>query len=169
MLDTSAENSRIGISVGFAVGLGFIYGIEHIMEHLERRSVEYDEEVQNAMHAATSPSKKTYPKSVSESDMDVLEEGNIAALMRRESIDEGHFGDWENEPVELASQAISSPKHKHHIETHLHELSQSLNIMESKSRELTNKDLNVRQTEDIAESIDEEVHRLQYKLDHCRR
>ena len=31
------------------------------------------------------------------------------------------------------------------------------------------RELSVRQQEDIAEKIDEEVHLLQYKLDHCRR
>jgi len=46
---------------------------------------------------------------------------------------------------------------------------QAINEMQNKSSMLSNSELTVRQTEDIAEHIDEQVHLLQYKLDHCRR
>lgn len=171
MLDTSADNSRIGISVGFAVGLGFIYGVEHLMVYLEERSC-VEEKGQNDPEEGSPSSpknKKTFPKKDDSEDLDMLEEGEDLSLIHKESRARGETGEWAAAPIERASMAISSPSHRQHIETHLHELNQSLQIMEENARRLADGNLNMRQTEDIAEMIDEEVHRLQYKLDHCRR
>jgi hypothetical protein len=78
---------------------------------------------------------------------------------------------WEEEPVQRASMAIADTNHRDHIKEHSVELVDSVKMMELKSEELLEKgaELTTRQTEDIAERIDEEIHLLQYKLDHCRR
>ncbi len=41
--------------------------------------------------------------------------------------------------------------------------------MQERAIALANQNLSVREAENIAESIDERIHALQYKLDHCRR
>lgn len=87
------------------------------------------------------------------------------------SIDPGDLENWEEEPINRASFAITSaPSHKAHILEHLNELILSVRSLENKSDTLLEREeLTVRQQEDIAEQIDEEVHLFQYKLDHCRR
>eukprot|EP01034_Spumella_vulgaris_P025457 gene25457-31921_t len=91
-------------------------------------------------------------------------------LRHRTRSAESESGDWLPAPVERASQAIAAPNHKQHIQEHLYELSDSISLMESKSLGLLDSaQMSVRESEEAAEKIDEEIHRLQYKLDHCRR
>jgi len=155
----------IGITVGFAVGLGLIYGMEHVMELIEEAN---ESAAKEHIMSYTPVSAKTYPK-VEGDDADMIEEGNALRLMRRNSMDEEESGDWEAAPVERSIAAMSQPDHRLHIQQHLEELRAAITGMEDKSASLLNKELVVSEAEAVAESIDEEIHSLQYKLDHCRR
>jgi len=158
MLDSSKNPSYIGISVGFVIGLATIYGLEAIIGYLEGID-ERTDETPNPMNTLV----KTFPRG-SDDEADSPDRGQYE-LTRFVDVEAG----FEDEEVARASRAISAPEHRHHIMEHLHELMQAITEMETKSSMLTISDLTVRQTEDIAEHIDEQVHMLQYKLDHCRR
>ena len=76
----------------------------------------------------------------------------------------------DDEPVNLASKAFETPDHRNHILEHMHEIAKAINEMENKSNQLLeDANLSQRDSENIAEKIDEEIHSLQYQLDHCRR
>ncbi len=158
--------SYAGISIGFVIGLATIYGIEHIIHILEEwpnasasthsktskpgySSVDVITEVE-------SPLVKSLPKGLDEVEHDEITK-DLEAVQ------------YEEKHLELASQAINAPEHKKHIQEHLEELLESIKFMEERAVALTNQKLSVRETESIAESIDERIHALQYKLDHCRR
>ena len=80
------------------------------------------------------------------------------------------LSEWMYDPVELSSVAIALPNHRLHLEEHLVEIHTDVVAMEAKSARLVGDDqLSQRDTEQIAEEIDEAIHLLQYKLDHCRR
>jgi hypothetical protein len=80
-------------------------------------------------------------------------------------------GEWEYEPVKHSVIAIASPEHRNHIRTHFGEIMRSIDSVQRKFTELVSESMaeNVEAAEHIAEAIDEEVHRLQYMLDHVRR
>ncbi|KAJ1433638.1 hypothetical protein B484DRAFT_447182 [Ochromonadaceae sp. CCMP2298] len=168
--DASLEDSTLGITIGFFVGLCTVYGLEVIIGRLEELSDGKDEYegvadgVVSLMHGASR--QKSYPKGASPADM--LEDGDVELTQYGTLTDDQN---WEEAPVERASMAIARPAHRIHIKEHLEELVACVKMMELKSEELLEKgtELTTRQTEDIAERIDEEIHTLQYKLDHCRR
>ena len=100
---------------------------------------------------------------------------------------------WEDQNVDFASEAIRLDSHRDNIKQRLNELLSSVNSMEDRSQQLLERGVNVTtlvdeemlvliyclsssgnelsnsDTETIAEKIDEEIHRLQYLLDHARR
>lgn len=49
------------------------------------------------------------------------------------------------------------------------ELMDSIRLMDDKCNILLEEDVSTKDAEQIAEFIDERVHALQYKVDHCRR
>jgi hypothetical protein len=73
------------------------------------------------------------------------------------------------ESVLVSSQAITSDKHRKHIIEHLEELLQAISTLELTSYQMLCQAMTINDTEAAAEQIDEEIHRVQYKLDHCRR
>lgn len=160
MLNGNDKTSYIGISIGFVVGLSTIYGLEAVIGHLESIDSDDAPATQNPLASLV----KTFPRHSGDAvDNPVL--GNYE-LTEFHDVEGGGF---EDEELNRASEAISAPEHRHHIMEHLHELMVAIRDMEGKSSMLANSELTVRQTEDIAEHIDEQVHMLQYKLDHCRR
>ena len=76
---------------------------------------------------------------------------------------------WDDEGILLASSAIEQAGHKNHIKEHLIEISQEINTMQAKSTKMFDESLTDAETEAIAEEIDETIHLMQYKIDHCRR
>jgi zinc transporter ZupT len=79
------------------------------------------------------------------------------------------LGQWEHEGVLQATHAINIPDHRNHILEHFEEVSQLVQEMEEKSNHLMDREMTVVEAELLAERVDESVHTLQYKLDHCRR
>lgn len=185
MLESGDTPSFIGITCGFVVGLAAIYGLEHLAERLEtvgdadsskhskhsaiviksfprvadESSHHHRRDVTLEMTTTTGPSETRSPM-YHPIDMHAMEHGQPASTLL-----------YEEDAIERASDILTSkPEHRSHIVEHLNELLDSIQQMEQKSDQLTNNhDLSVRQKEDMAEFIDEKVHMLQYKLDHCRR
>jgi len=163
MVDSSENASYLGISVGFAFGLGLIYGLEHLVGHLEENdgqlcpSKQHDHSAHSVVHPI-----KTYPKGFQ--PLSVNGDVEMNELMKQVN-SEG----WHDDAVAHSSKLLNSPAHRGHIQEHLNELSELLKTMENSSTELQNPNISTRECEHIAEFMDEKVHVLQYKLDHTRR
>ena len=65
--------------------------------------------------------------------------------------------------------AMTEPRHREHIREHLIELEHSVSTLEKTSYAVLCHAMTTAEAEAAAEGIDEEIHRVQYKLDHCRR
>lgn len=181
MLESGDTPSFIGITCGFVVGLAAIYGLEHLAEKLEH--VGESDSSKHSKHSAIVI--KSFPRVADDSSHHRRRDVTAAAAAgAAEStnplyrpLDAMEYGQppstllYEEDAIERASHILTSkPEHRSHIVEHLNELLDSIQQMEQKSDQLTNNhDLSVRQKEDMAEFIDEKVHMLQYKLDHCRR
>jgi len=163
MVDSNANPSYIGITVGFALGLGLIYGLEFLVDHIEQNNGKIcgKKEVDSSVHS--NPPIKTYPRGYG----GVPGEGGDIQL--NELMKNVENGAWQDEAVERSSKLMNSPAHKNHIVEHLNELSELLKSIEEKTQELQKPEISMRQCEHIAEHMDERVHMLQYKLDHTRR
>lgn len=76
---------------------------------------------------------------------------------------------WELLPVDTATEAINDIHHKSHILSHLREMSEKIQTIVIKSDEIMSASLSVFEELKTAEEIDEAIHCLHYKVDHCRR
>lgn len=71
----------------------------------------------------------------------------------------------------LGTQVISSPAERSRVHEKVTDLVRSINSMQSKAQALftPSTSLTSSEAEILADQIDEEIHRLHYYLDHCRR
>lgn len=78
---------------------------------------------------------------------------------------------YDHEAILIAAVAIATPSHRAHIKEHFVEIMNAVVILERNTSRLmkSNCPLELRQSEKLAEEIDEEIHMLQYRLDHTRR
>lgn len=163
MVDSSEKPSYIGISAGFALGLGLIYGMEHLVEYIEENDGRIcTRKKEESVHSVAPSPVKTYPRGYEQA-------GTADDAELNELVKQVELGAWREEEVERSSKILSSPAHRTHIQDHLHELSELVKFIEEKVKDLFNPEISVRECEHIAEYMDEKVHTLQYKLDHTRR
>lgn len=78
---------------------------------------------------------------------------------------------YDHEAILYAAMAIATPSHRAHIKEHFVEIMNAIFVLESNATSLMSakSPLELRQSEKLAEEIDEEIHMLQYRLDHTRR
>jgi hypothetical protein len=78
---------------------------------------------------------------------------------------------YDHEAILFAAMAIATPSHRAHIKEHITEIVNAISILESNTNSLMRRktSLDFMQSEKLAEEIDEEIHMLQYRLDHTRR
>lgn len=167
-LITEAESTTdmcLGVTIGFSLAFGALHGIEYLIEYFSEsdenevleiyRNIEMKETVENIL----------LPDQLKHSRTEVITTDGIE-LLENPTTSAGH---WEQEGVIQATHAINQPKHRKHIIEHFYEVKELLQLMERKSNELIGTDMGIIEAELLAEQIDESVHQLQYKLDHCRR
>lgn len=82
---------------------------------------------------------------------------------------------YDHESILYAAIAIASPNHRAHIKEHFSAILNVICALESSALCLMSQgkgstpEISVRQSEKMAEEIDEQIHMLQYRLDHTRR
>ena len=78
---------------------------------------------------------------------------------------------YDHEAILYAAMAIATPSHRAHIKEHFTEIVNAISVLESNTNSLMRgkTPLDFMQSEKLAEEIDEEIHMLQYRLDHTRR
>jgi zinc transporter ZupT len=162
MTETGTKTDMwIGVTIGFAVAFGALHGIESVIDFFSAEEEELVE-VYDAL-----------PTGVEMVDPEAGPHRRTAVLSHdgEELLDDptSSVGQWEKDGVVSATHAINLPNHRKHIVEHFQEVQDLIQKMENKSGDLMNKEMPLITAELIAEEIDESVHQLQYKLDHCRR
>jgi len=126
----------IGITIGFAIALSLVYGMDALMEKM------VGDKDEGSSHAYSVNNDR--PPS-SPTGRSIL-------------------------PVQVAAQAIADASHRSHIIEHLEEMLQSIaHITRVSDRLLANDNASSNDEHAVEETIDETVHQISYKLDHCRR
>lgn len=69
----------------------------------------------------------------------------------------------------MLSSELLSEQHRGHILTHLQEFAADVDSIDARADRLLSTQLTPLEESELTESIDEDVHKLAYKLDHCRR
>lgn len=159
LLEDKTIPSIIGISVGFVVAMVIIYGLEHTIERIESMP---DKSLLGFLQFSSGSTE--VPVTPEDRGLFTLPEGLDEEMGLYEQVQQ-----YDDEPVAQASIALTTPAHRRHIELHLAEVADTILTMEAQSNRLSSEVLSIAQKESIAESIDEGVHGIQYKLDHVRR
>ena len=185
----STMPATMGITVGFFIGILLMNGTEVVVEKaiatFEARSKGEHAAVASHDPAAVgvsapgdqSPPQTSMQRKKTDIPFDDIEEAALTIELKSMRVGSSQassqrdlLGDWMYDPVEASSAAMALPNHRSHLEEHLEEMHASVVAMEGKAARLVGEEhMTQRVTEDIAEQIDEAIHSLQYKLDHCRR
>jgi hypothetical protein len=179
------RDQMVGITVGFAVGLIVLNGTEPLVEacvaYLNRKlGRNTGEAVAGSEHNGAGADQSTNTTIGQRKKTDIpfhdIEEQSLSSELRglrRHGPGQSErdlLSEWAYDPVELSSVALAHPNHRSHLEDHLVEIHSRVGEMEVKAARLVGEDsLSQKESEQIAEEIDEAIHVLQYKLDHCRR
>jgi len=163
ILGADKRDGWIGMTAGFGFALILLNGIDSFVELLFKL-------------ASKSNCRKTTPTSNTnyeelEDDVKKKEISKVVTETGEELSDVASHDDrpWEQEDLQQAEAAISLPNHRMHIKEHLIEVTNLIKHMENQANCLVDNDGNSIELDAMAEQIDEDIHKLQYKLDHCRR
>ena len=177
------HDQMIGITVGFIIGLVILNGTEPAVDalivYLSRGKERIKSIARSEHHGVDEPPTNVSVGQRKKTDIpfhDIEQQALSTELrsMRRngpgELAERDLLSEWAYDPIELSSVAIALPNHRSHLEEHLVENHGCVVNMETKAARLTGEEtLSQKESEQIAEEIDEAIHDLQYKLDHCRR
>ena len=138
----------------------------------QERSIQMKElmEENETTNILTGATKQTYSQQVSYSS-DIAIQGS-ASLENFDLDRDGCAQDgYDHESILYAAMAIATPSHRAHIKEHLTEIMSAIYTLEGNTISLMrgNSPVELGQTEKLAEEVDEEIHMLQYRLDHTRR
>ncbi|RYH16011.1 hypothetical protein EON65_30830 [archaeon] len=174
----SEYDDTIGLTIGFVAGFLLINYQDSFIEMVEGWCSCF-------FANSDGPGKpKDSPKKGSEERKSLLPKGskdNLKAEYKAINSDDGHSGaeseaeteieEGEHPILLLGSQVISLPTERSRIRDKVSELVHSIHMMQNKAQilfELKGQTHSV-QVEILADQIDEEIHKLQYYVDHCRR
>lgn len=158
MIETgSPQDLWVGVTLGFLIAFLVLHGIDYLADFfsIEEESNFDESYAQLEMIETGEQFKKT--NVVSRDGQELLE--NPTSLI----------GKWEKDGVLYATRAINLPNHRKHIVEHFNEVKELVEGMEKRSSQLMDREMSLIEAELLAEQMDESVHQLQYKLDHCRR
>jgi zinc transporter ZupT len=194
----SQLDKLVGISVGFFAGLFFVNFLDYVVEWFENKcneSVTSEDDPEKMNIELTGSMSYQSLNDFEEDSVDMesgsSKKGSPNGSFRGSPKGKGsptgsarkhsHSMDDETDPdapvLQLASQAIASPTHRDKIRKKVSELVKSIDNIEEKSNFLLisgrsgsqGQSLSDLNEETYADQIDEEIHKLQYNLDHCRR
>lgn len=175
----SEYDDTVGLTIGFIAGFLLINYQDSFIELVEGWCSCY-------FAGGEGPGKpKDSPKKGGEERKALLPKGgskdNLKAEYKAINSDDGHSGaeseaeteieEGEHPILLLGSQVISLPTERSRIRDKVSELVHSIHMMQNKAQilfELKGQTHSV-QVEILADQIDEEIHKLQYYVDHCRR
>jgi len=171
----SKKENLVGITVGFFIGLFFVNFQDYFVTWIENLMSSWTKEDANSSGDENDTAEREYILTEQNASYNSLESGdfspnpgtNISEVSECESPKNG------DAPIMLlAAQAIASPIHRQRIRSKMTELMQSISSIEQKSRFLhsyLHQSIPQIEAEKYADQVDEEIHKLQYSIDHCRR
>jgi zinc transporter ZupT len=171
MLQGTRQEIWVGITCGFTIGFFALNGVESLIEKISHLKFhmpgsgnkEYIDISSNGFELPKNQFKRTKVLTETGEELDEVQNDNNNSYVANVDM-------WEEEGLTHAASVFAIPEHRRHINEHIQELIELIQSMETKSNRLLEDDkMTVDMTETIAEDIDESVHILQYKLDHCRR
>ena len=192
MLDgVTHVDSMAGITVGFAVGMAMVYGMDSLMELFGVSDDDEDSKTESVEGSAKRPSLRDSFTEIAVVDeaatigMQIVglqprattsalpagDDETMKELQLYQGLSPEPQGEWNEDDLSRAEQAILNPKHRDHVKEHVKEICDAVDIMLEKSLQLMDEasQHTVREQEELAENIDEGVHKLQYLVDHTRR
>ena len=135
------ENGRfMAVVIGFVVGVVALFAIERIIGMLDEGEDSHEEDP----HLLSVPSETT-------------------PLQRL---------NFESDGIKYSAEALADPSHRQHVTSHVIEVGEIVKIVSSKCNLLLSfksKTLSGNESEQLFEDIDENLHHLHYKIDHCIR
>ena len=154
----SIQDMWIGVTVGFSIAFLALHGIEYVIDFF---SVEPEDNDLVEAYASVEMVETAEPH----------KRTNVVTREGEELLDNptSLIGKWEKDGVLYATRAINLPNHRKHIVEHFNEVKDLVEGMGKRSSQLMDREMTLIEAELIAEQMDESVHQLQYKLDHCRR
>lgn len=172
----STSDLWVGVTVGFSIAFAALHGIESVIDFFSAEEDDFVVESYANLPTVTGI-EMIDPEAGGDRDEDFV--GNDQYQRTAVLSQDGEellenptvsAGQWEKDGVLSATRAINLPNHRKHIVEHFQEVQELIQNMEKKSNELMmTQEITLITAELLAEEIDESVHQLQYKLDHCRR
>lgn len=180
----SKADNLVGISIGFFAGLFFINYLDYFVTFVENNmtcltrydsgnvgALSFDDASGGLININLSPSNGEKQPLSGFDDNKSYQSLDTNELDMETGSDYGSESGQDHPVILLASQATASPMHRERIRVKIAELIESVCNIERKLKCLhkTKSQPNLSEAEISADQIDEEIHRFQYKLDHCRR
>ena len=136
------------VSIGFFGGIAALWMIEHLVEYFSDDGQDDDASEQ---HSVGSANEKTH----------LLEHPNVAS-------------NFQSEDVDFSTEALKDMKHRDHLVGHVSEVDSDVKVIVEKCNLLIAAHSNDHQgnsfnNERMFDDLDEGVHRLLYRVDHCTR
>jgi zinc transporter ZupT len=134
------ENGRfVAVSVGFIVGVIALFAIERIISALDEGDSNEEDPLLVSVPSETTPLQRL---------------------------------NFESDGIKYSAEALADPNHRQHVTSHVIEVGDIIKNVSSKCSVLLNsssKPLSGSDNEELFEDIDENIHHLHYKIDHCIR
>lgn len=149
LVETSPSKSDacLGISTGFITCLFLIYGVDYLVTCLN--SIDERQLTSVSYNSIEGKKKEGYTT--------LSDEEEVAALVG-----------WES-PIHASADALNNPNNRQSVKLKLRSIESAVKVIQSKSLRLLQTGTNFTAAEAVAEEIDEEIHRLQYKIDSAKR
>lgn len=142
-----------GVTIGFASAYLILNGAEAAAEYFVR-DIQDDIVMRNATENGTG----------------MVQMGRISVDDNDDTEDLKAHAPWDHISVIRSVHAINIPTHRDHIIEHMKEILENIHDIEENAGKLMHGAVaEVVAEEKVAEAVDEALHQVQYKLDHCRR
>lgn len=171
----SQKENLVGITIGFFVGLFFVNFQDYFVTWVENLMSSWTKEDGESSGDENYLGEREYILTEQKVSYTSLESGDISPYpgTNNSGISECESPKNGDAPIMLlAAQAIASPMHRQRIRGKMTELMDIIASIEQKSRFLhsyLHQSISQAEAERYADQVDEEIHRLQYSIDHCRR
>lgn len=173
-----------GISLGFLIGMLFFQCIDYFVEMIESRVGDISPSTKEGEDGHEDSERLPILDMASPNYQATADDEHPLPRPSSVDIEVGSETSEDRSILLLAKQAMSHPMQRHHLIDELIAVIETLDFLQTKSNELSVRSLrsslhrphsssasawNTAELESLAETIDQETHKLQYSLDHCRR
>lgn len=181
--DLPGSTSIIGVFFGFSFAIFLIHGVDFVVNSIENETLSNVEKLNLTLF---SKPNETLDKLLdtdstigyqSTDEVSPLPASNFENFQKdvemqvNQSWIERSSNQWEEEPVIESLEAMSYPEHRRLLITAIQDVNGSIEYLFSKIFELVDDKVwsSASKRDELSEIVDDQVHRLQYKIDKTRR